>query len=76
MQNDENKRKFNQNKYISDYKKSHYKETKLLLSENDKNMIIDYCKSYNLSQNKYILACVKYCIDNAIDIDELLSHLK
>ena len=76
MQNNEKGSTFNQKEYINDYIKSHYKQFSVKFQQETFNIISDYCKDMKISQNKYMQAAALYCIDNAIDIDELLSHLK
>lgn len=76
MQNNESKKEFNQKEYINSYIKSHYKQFGVKFQPDQYNIVSEYCKDVKISQNKYMIAAALYCIDNAIDIDELLSHLK
>lgn len=76
MQNDENKSKFIASEYITQYKKSHYKRIAVDVLPQINDIISEYCDSMKISRSKYMTAAALYCIDNAIDIDELLSHLK
>ena len=57
-------KKFNQNAYITAYKKEKYKEMKLLCKPEVGDKIIKFCKDMNISRNKFVqLACL-YVIDN------------
>ena len=76
MQSDESKSKFIASEYITQYKKLHYKRIAVDMPPETNNIICDYCDDIKISRTKFLTAAALYCIDNAIDIDELLSHLK
>lgn len=57
------------NEYDRKYKKEHYKRIEILCKPADADLITDYCKDSGInSKSAYIVNCVKYCIDNNIDV--------
>ena len=63
MQENETK-KFDQNKYIKAYNKEKYKNFNMMLKPEVVDKILNYCKDMNISKAKFVqLACL-YIIDN------------
>ena len=46
---------FNQNKYINEYKKKHYKEFRVLLKIDEYDKLMEYLKKNNLTKKEYLL---------------------
>lgn len=57
------------NEYDTKYKKEHYKRIGILCKPADAELIADYCMDNGInSKSAYIVNCVKYCIENNIDV--------
>ena len=55
--------------YKQKYQKEHYKHINILCKPDDYKLINDYCIDNGInSKSAYIIACVKYCMDNNIDV--------
>lgn len=65
-------KKFNQNDYIKEYKKQHYKNMNVACNPEDAEKITNYCKDMNISRQKFIIKAVLYAIDNNL-IDEIFT---
>ena len=64
----DNKKDFDQNKYIQDYERQNY--TKCLIRFRDKEAAIltEYSQNLNISKNALLQKCLIYCYENYIDV--------
>lgn len=59
---------FNQSKYIQEYMKQHYKEIKIRVRPEIAADFDRLAAASGLSRSAAIVAAVRYCLDNNIDI--------
>ena len=71
----DNNEKFDQNAYLKKYHADHYKKINVNMTKEQNSAITEYCKDMGISQSKYMTACALYCMNNAIDIEELLMSI-
>lgn len=71
----EKKEAFNQQKYISEYKKSNYKTVTISLKFDDYDKMKEYCNTFGLSFNKFVKLSGLYAVDTA-DILDLKKYNK
>lgn len=65
--------KFDSNKYIQEYAKSHYTSCKILLKSDDDAILTEYSQITGENKSTLFKLCLKYCYENMIDISELKS---
>lgn len=63
--------KFDQNAYISQYKKAHYTDCRISLKPEELVQIEEYRQILGLSKNAFFIRCALYCAENDIRIEEL-----
>ena len=66
----ENKKPFDKNEYTKNYNKEKYKQLKAEISPDDYYLIDEQSKKLNISKAKFIVAAIKYCIDNNIKFED------
>lgn len=75
--NNKNNEKNKQNiQYITDYKKSHYKNIKLECKFELFEKIENYCNDMGISKQKLLLKSVEYVIDNDLYFSEIAQKYK
>ena len=64
----ENSQKYNKNKYNIEYKKQNYKRFVMELKPEFKEEIQRSAEGFGVTASAFVTACIRYCIDNKIDI--------
>lgn len=64
------KKKFDQVEYAKSYNKSHYKEFKTRVKEEEAEKITEYCDKIGVSKNQLLIKSALYIINHNIDISE------